>query len=121
MVSYRLLRFRRAANHAKAGVIAVGSPVTRLRIRRAIRAAPKRLARAIRRDRPLRHVSAEIENQFLVLVALAREASRLFQERRVSSELFDFVFQSLRVFRIDRVAGPVIERILARAVFVKID
>src|SRR5580693_1036862 len=55
-------------HHAKSGVRRIRSAVLRFPIRRTIGASPKCFAGAVGSDYPLRHVSAEIEHQFLAFI-----------------------------------------------------
>src|SRR6185437_13833026 len=73
----KLLRFGRDEDDAKARVGRIGCLVARFWIGRTIRAAAKRLARAIRSDHPFGNVAVEIEDELLAVFGFGSEASYL--------------------------------------------
>src|SRR5260221_5078828 len=91
----------------------------RLRIRRTIRAAANHFAFAIARQNQLSHVAAKIVNQLFSILALSMKASNFFQQGRGTIQLLRGFTQFRRILRIRRIPGPVIERVLAIAMFIQ--
>ena len=82
------------------------------RIGRLIRAAAYRFAFAVGRNHPLRDIAPEIEDELFVLLALPRETSDRLEQRRIPCKLGQFFLQARNIIRIQRVSGPIIERVL---------
>src|SRR3981189_789602 len=102
----------RAAHHPEADVLrcrrAGGT-----RIRRTIRASAFGFAFSIGKRDPFGDVSSEVEDQLLILLSLAGESSRGFQQRRSAAKLLHLLPEAVGVVGIWRVTRPIIQGVFA--------
>src|SRR5262249_6449919 len=102
--------------HPKSPVIRCGLTLFQLGIGRLVSAAAHELALAVLGRYPFGRVAAEVEDaRFAHCLELAH-----FLDKRLAGKSRDFLAQLFRVVGIDGVAGPVVERVLAVLVAIKV-